>query len=339
MTSGYILVAGGMGYIGSHVVVNLIRSGHSVVIADNLANSRCETLDMIKEVLRLEEIEFEESQLLFRDVDLTVMSQVESIFNSLSVKSVIALAGLKAVGESIDEPPSYYRTNINIVTNLIETMSRNNCFHLIFSSSSTVYGKESVPYIETQSIGNDISNPYGFTKYLIEKILMNLCKFQPKWRITSLRYFNPVGCHSSGMLADNPKAPSNLIPVLMRSIISGLPFKIFGIDYETEDGSAERDYIHVSDLANAHICALEKAPIGYHVYNVGLGKPVSVYKVIEAFERVNKIKLNYETAPKRQGDLASYYAICTKAKSELDWSPKLDLDSIVRDCYSSLKYY
>jgi UDP-glucose 4-epimerase len=338
--SGQILVAGGLGYIGSHVAVELLRSGRSVVIADNLSNSTLSVLESIRRVLELEKISYRDEQLVFEKADLTILLEVDQLFRKYSIEGVIALAGKKAVGESVEKPALYYQTNLNIVTNLIETMNRFNCRKLIFSSSSTVYGERAeVPFRESQPIGQSITNPYGFTKYLIELLLANLCQFSPKFQVTSLRYFNPVGCHASGLLADNPRQPLNLMPIVMRSILEKRPFKVYGTDYPTRDGSAERDYIHVSDLAEAHVCAFEALKDGYKAFNLGLEKPVSVFEIINNFERVNGVRLDYQLAPRREGDLAVSCADCSLVRDELGWSPKNDLETIVRDCYQSLQFY
>lgn len=325
----YILVAGGCGYIGSHVVVELIKNGFDVVIADNLSNSSINQLDEIIKVLHLGGLT---SKPKFELIDLTINSQVEQLFKNYKFEGVILLAGLKAVGESLEFPHKYYQTNLNITTNLLYQMSIHKCYQLIFSSSATVYGSQGKPPLkESDQIGNNLTNPYGYTKFNIETILDNLCQFDKNFKITSLRYFNPIGCHSSGKLIDNPKQPNNILPVILNSIKNKEPFYVFGTDYPTKDGSAERDYINITDLARAHVCAYKFIKYGYNVYNVGTGCPISVLKLINIFEQAGQ-KLNYILTDKRPGDVDTSYADCQKINNELGWYAKVPIDTTIKEC-------
>lgn len=331
----FVLVVGGMGYIGSNVVVEAIENGYDVIISDNLINSNLDILDQIK--LIVDNNNFE-NKLVYEHVDFCDINQVDQLFCKYRITIVINLAGYKSVPESIENPSMYYRNNINIVTNLLHIMKKYQCYKFIFSSSATVYGEfNSIPYTESQSIGSGITNPYGFTKVIIEQMLSNMCQFDHNWSIISLRYFNPIGCHSSGYLGDNIEKPTNLMPVILKSIIDKTKFKIYGSDYQTKDGSAERDYIHVTDLAKAHILIIPKMNNGYHYYNVGTGIPISVFDIVKRFEIVNNIELNYEIVNRRSGDLTSYYADNSKIKNEIGWSPSKSLDDMVEDSYKYLQ--
>lgn len=335
-SKNYLLVVGGMGYIGSNVVVEAIENDYNVIISDNLVNSNLDVLDQIRLIVK-KNSQYR-NEIVYEHVDYCDINQIDQLFNKYHISVVINLAGYKSVPESIANPTMYYHNNINIVTNLLHVMQKYQCHKFIFSSSATVYGESNlVPYTETQSIGNGITNPYGFTKVIIEELLSNLCQFDANWSIVSLRYFNPIGCHSSGYLGDSINKPSNLMPVIIKSIIDKTKFKIYGADYQTKDGSAERDYIHVSDLARAHILIIPKIKLGYNVYNVGNGNPISVFNIVNRFETINNVKLDYEIVDRRPGDLTSYYADNTKIKNEIGWIPDKSLDNMVEDSYKYIQ--
>ena len=340
LNNKYILVAGGCGYIGSNVVVELVKNGFKVVIVDNLSNSDISQIDKIKLVLEIEKIDNISEKFCFEYVDLTVKNEVDKLFQKYEFDGIILLAGLKAVGESLEYPCKYYRTNLNIATNLLELMEEYKCYKLIFSSSATVYGiHNQPPLMETDEIGKGIVNPYGYTKYNIETILQNLVKYNSSFKITSLRYFNPIGCHPSGLLTDSPKYPNNIVPVIINSIRQNAQFKVFGSDYSTRDGTAERDYINVTDLARAHISAYLNLDneVDYQVYNVGTGNSVSVLELIYLFEKILGRKLDYIITDRRGGDVPVSYACCEKINKVLKWKGDLSLEQTIKDCLISIK--
>lgn len=325
----YILVAGGLGYIGSHVSLELLKCHYNVIIVDNLHNSHINTLDHIRQMAQ----DIKQNQLVFQQIDLLDQVELSKLFENYNIVAVIGLAGLKSVSDSILNPTQYYQTNLNIITNLLDIMNKFQCHQFIFSSSATVYGNNDImPITEHQQIGHKITNPYGYSKYLIELILSDLCQYSNLWTITSLRYFNPAGNCTNGLLSDHPKLPQmNIMPAIIKAQTTGEPFNIFGNDYETKDGTAARDYIHVSDLAKAHVLALSHNNIGYHYYNVGLGYPITVKELISTFEKVNNVKILTMVKPNRPGDIPVCYADTTKIKAELGWTPKYNLSDIVRD--------
>lgn len=326
-----ILVTGIAGYIGSHTCVELLNSGFDVVGIDNFSNSSKDVLDKIK-LITNKDIKFYEGDLLNK-------SLLEKIFNENEINAVIHFAGLKAVGESVKEPLKYYQNNIGSTVNLLDIMKEYNCKNIIFSSSATVYGLQDSPkYIETMKKQTP-SSPYGKTKDMIEEILQDIYISDNNWKISILRYFNPIGAHESGLIGENPNGiPNNLVPYILKVSINELPkLTIFGNDYDTPDGTCIRDYIHVVDLAKGHIAALNKqkneAP-GVYIYNLGSNKGTSVKEIVDAFERTNNVKLNYEYGPRRDGDLAEYYADATKALNELNWKTTKTIDDMCKDAYN-----
>jgi UDP-glucose 4-epimerase len=323
-----ILVTGGLGFIGSHTVVELANAGHEVIIVDNLYNSKEEVLG------KLEKITGKKFKLY--KYDLVDKAKVEEIFSENEIDAVIHFAGYKAVGESVKKPLMYYSNNLITTINLLEVMKKHNVKKIVFSSSAAVYGKQTVPkYDETMKRG-EITSPYGTTKAMIEKILEDLYTSDNSWNITLLRYFNPVGAHSSGLIGEEPNGvPNNLMPYVMKVASGKLEvLSIFGNDYPTVDGTGVRDYIHVVDLAKGHVKALENAPSGLNVYNLGSGKGVSVYELVTTFEKVNNIKVNYKFVERRPGDLPEYYADPTKALKELNWKTEKTLEDICRDSWN-----
>lgn len=333
----YILVAGGLGYIGSHVVVVLIKAGYSVLIVDDLSNSDVKRCDEIKKVLTLEG--FKKYSLKFEEIDLTDKKLTLELFSKYSINCVIALAGLKSVKDSTQIPIEYFSTNLSIISNLLLGMKTHHCNNLIFSSTGTVYNLDNpLPFKETDAIGKALTNAYSMSKYLIERMLEEITKYKKDINITCLRYFNPVGNHSSGLLADNPKSPTNLFPIITKSISTKTPFEIFGNDYPTPDGTCQRDYISVEDVASAHLVVLmsiRNDQSNYQVFNIGLGKAISVLEVVHTYERINGIKLNYVFSPVRPGDAAVTVGDPGKIKT-LGWQPKRTLEDCVRQSYLSV---
>ena len=322
-----ILVTGGLGYIGSHTCTELSKNGYEIVIVDNLYNSKIEVLDSLEELTG--------KRFKFYDYDLTDKSKVEEIFEKEQIDGVIHFAGYKAVGESVREPLMYYSNNLISSINLLEVMKEKNVKNFVFSSSATIYGDPGVPkYVEEFGRGKTV-NPYGTTKAMIEQILEDLYASDNSWNITLLRYFNPVGAHESGLIGEEPNGiPNNLMPYVMKVAAGKLEaLSIFGNDYETEDGTCRRDFIHVVDLANGHVKALNHLG-GLKIYNLGSGKPVSVLELVTTFEKVNNLKLNYKFAPRRPGDLMEYYADPTKAFEELGWKTEKTLEDICKDAWN-----
>ncbi len=321
-----ILVTGGAGFIGSHTVVELLNSGKDVVIADNLCNSKPVVLDRIRAITG--------KDFKFYKVDLCDKSALEVVFASEKIEAAIHFAGLKAVGESCAIPLRYYQNNIISTLNLCELMAKYDCKNLVFSSSATVYGKPaSVPIRE--DFPNFTTNPYGETKLQIEHILKDLYKADAGWNTAILRYFNPIGAHSSGMIGEDPSGiPNNLMPYITQVAIGKREcLSVFGDDYDTHDGTGVRDYIHVVDLAKAHLAALDwlTGNPGLDVFNVGTGQGYSVLDIVKAYESATGKKVNYKIAPRRPGDIDECYADPTKAKEILGWSAVHGIEEMCRD--------
>ena len=326
-----VLVTGGLGFIGSHTVVELLNENNEVIIVDNLYNSKITVLEKLEKITG--------KKIKFYQYDLTQKDLVDKIFKENKIDSVIHFAGYKAVGESVREPLMYFSNNLISTINLLESMKKYEVKKIVFSSSATVYGQQKVPkYVETMKIGNTTS-PYGTTKVMIEKILEDLYASDDSWNITLLRYFNPVGAHESGLIGEDPKGvPNNLMPYVMKVAAGKLEqLSIFGNDYPTPDGTCIRDYIHVVDLAKGHVKALQKAPSGLNVYNLGSGKGVSVLEIVNTFEKVNNLKVNYKIVDRRPGDLPEFYADPTKALNELGWKTNKTLDDICKDTWNYQK--
>ncbi len=324
-----ILVTGGLGFIGSHTVVELLNSNYDVIIADNLYNSKEEVLEKLEKIAG--------KKIKLYKYDLKDKSKVDKIFETeKDIEAVIHFAGYKAVGESVKKPLMYYSNNLISTTNLLEVMQKYNVRKFIFSSSATVYGDNGeIKYVETMGRG-ETTSPYGTTKAMIEKILEDLYFSDNSWNITLLRYFNPVGAHESGLIGEEPNGiPNNLMPYVMKVASGKLEtLSIFGNDYPTIDGTGVRDYIHVVDLAKGHVKALQNAPDGLNTYNLGSGKGVSVLELITTFEKVNNIKLNYKIVDRRPGDLPEYFADATKALKELNWKTEKTIEDICRDSWN-----
>lgn len=321
-----ILITGGLGYIGSHTAVELLSQGYEVVVLDNLSNSSVGVVEKIKEITN--------SNFVFYKGDVQDKDLLRRIFTENKIESVIHFAALKSVEDSIKNPIKYYLNNVVATLSLIEVMKEVGVKNLIFSSSATVYGKpESLPLFETSSVGLNITNPYGQTKYIIEQVLKDLVNADDGFKITILRYFNPIGAHESGLIGEDnfTNTPSNLMPYLT-GVASGRfeKLNIFGDDYDTPDGSAVRDYIHVVDLAKGHISALKKSleneAGSLSIYNLGTGKGTSVFELVNAFEKSTGVKVKYEIKERRAGDVDSCYADVSKAEKELNWKASKSIE-------------
>ena len=326
-----ILLTGGLGYIGSHVAVTLINAGYEVFIVDNLINSDIETLEKIEKITN--------RKVYFNELDIRNTEGLNKIFDSNNLDAVIHLSGLKAVGESVLLPLEYYSSNVSGSINLFKVMQAHNVKKIVFSSSATVYGNpQYLPIDEDHPI--DAINPYGSTKIMIENILSDLSDSDNDWSFISLRYFNPIGSHESGIIGDNPVGiPNNLMPYILKVHNGEIDYlRVFGNDYNTPDGTGIRDYIHIEDLAKGHLDALESIVNNDRLtdfINLGTGKGSSVMEVVEAFETVSNKKIPYKIFPKRDGDAESCYADVRKAKKVLQWESKHDLISM---CNSVYKY-
>lgn len=325
-----ILLAGGAGYIGSHTAVELLNAGYEVVVADNYCNSSPEA------IRRVEEITGKPVQLY--EADIRDSERLSQIFRENKIDAVIHFAGLKAVGESVKKPLMYYRNNIDTTLTLLETMQAAGVRNIIFSSSATVYGEENpVPYKETMQRGV-CTNPYGWTKAMMEQIFEDAAKADPSLSVVLLRYFNPIGAHPSGRIGEDPLGiPNNLMPYVTQVAVGKREcLTIFGSDYPTKDGTCMRDYIHVVDLAKGHVKAVAYIlqHSGTEVFNLGTGTPYSVTEIVETFERVNGIKVKHVYGDRRAGDLPEFYANADKAKALLGWQAEYTLDDMCRDAWN-----
>ena len=323
-----VLVTGGAGYIGSHMCVELLQAGHRVVVVDNLSNSSARSLQAVQRITQ--------KSLAFVEADLRDTDKLRTLFCQHDISAVLHFAGLKAVGESVDKPLLYYDNNVNGTLSLLEAMSESGVKTLVFSSSATVYGlPDSVP-INEQAPTAPI-NPYGRTKLQIEDILRDLHVSDPVWRISLLRYFNPVGAHASGEIGEDPNdVPNNLMPYIAQVAVGRRPhLSVFGDDYDTPDGTGIRDYIHVVDLARGHLKALEflEREPGLAVHNLGTGRGYSVLDVVRAFEKASGREIPYQIVDRRPGDAARSYADPAKANRELGWKATLDLERMCKDVW------
>ena len=324
-----ILLTGGAGFIGSHTALALLDADEDIIIVDNFCNSSLKVLD------RLVAITDKHPSLIRADCcDRAAMNQ---LFRDFDISAVIHFAGLKAVGESVGKPLLYYRNNLDSTLSILEAMRAHGCHRFVFSSSATVYGDQPAPLLETMPAGG-CSNPYGWTKFMIEEILKSACQADPELSVVLLRYFNPIGAHPSGLIGENPNGiPNNLMPYITQVAI-GLREKltVFGNDYDTPDGTGVRDYIHVVDLAEGHLCALRYAQshTGCEIFNLGTGHGVSVLELVNTFSSVNHIPVPYEIGPRRAGDLATVYADVAKAKKVLGWEAKKTLADMCRDSWN-----
>ncbi|WKT73396.1 UDP-glucose 4-epimerase GalE [Acinetobacter variabilis] len=325
-----ILVTGGAGYIGSHTCLELLNTGHDVVVLDNLSNSSVESLNRVQRLAQ--------KSLKFVEGDIRDSQILDQIFQENTIDAVIHFAGLKAVGESQQIPLKYFENNISGSISLVQAMERAGVFCLVFSSSATVYGElNPSPYQEDMPLGMPTNN-YGYTKMVVEQLLEKTAQANSQWSIALLRYFNPVGAHKSGQIGEDPQGiPNNLMPFVTQVAVGRREkLSIFGHDYPTEDGTCERDFIHVVDLAKAHVLAIQNRlqQTGCRAWNIGTGKPISVLAIKNTFEQVNGINIAFEYAPRRAGDLASFYADSRRATEELGWTAAYTLEDMLADSWN-----
>ena len=330
-----ILCTGGLGFIGSHTVVELLNKGHEVVVADNLSNSSIDVVDSIEKITG--------KKIKFYQIDLCDYDKLDDLFRHENIDATIHFAGFKAVGESVEKPLMYYENNLLSTINLLKCMEKYNSKNLIFSSSATVYGKaEKMPITEDFPVS--ATNPYGRTKLFIEEILKDVYNADKEFNIVILRYFNPVGAHKSGLLGENPNGiPNNLMPYITKVALGQLPeLSVFGNDYHTKDGTGVRDYIHILDLAIGHVDALKKLKkgSGLNVYNIGTGNGYSVLEMVEAYNKVCGGKVKYKIAPRRAGDVDECYASPKKAEKEIGFKAVHNLSEMCEDSYKfgKMKY-
>lgn len=324
-----ILLTGGAGYIGSHTAVELIQAGYEVLIADNFYNSKPEVLDAIEKITG--------KKPALEEIDVCDPVKVDDLFKKYKIEAVLHFASYKAVGESVEKPLMYYRNDLDSLITVMEAMKKYGVNNLIFSSSATVYGvPEMVPLVEGMPTG--CTNPYGWTKYMSEQIIQDVCNAEKDMSAVILRYFNPIGAHPSALIGEQPNGvPNNLMPYITQ-VASGIRphLNVFGNDYNTPDGTGVRDYIHVVDIVKGHIAAVEYAMKnkGAEVINLGTGNGYSVLEIVKAFERVNGVAVPYEIAPRRAGDIAQCYADASKAERVLGWKAQFDLDTMCKDAWN-----
>jgi UDP-glucose 4-epimerase len=322
-----ILVTGGLGFIGSHTVVEMINNGHCVIVADNLINSKIEVLDRIGQITSIKPS--------FYQIDVTDEIKLEQIFRENKIDGLIHFAGLKAVGESVSKPLDYYYNNIVSTILLCKMCQKHGVKKFVFSSSATVYGNQPSPLREDMEL-KATTNPYGETKVISEHILSDANKADPSFAVSLLRYFNPVGAHKSGLIGEDPNGiPNNIMPFVTKVATGKLKkLKIFGNDYNTIDGTGVRDYIHVVDLAKGHVKAIENLNSGVNVYNLGTGRGTSVLELVNTFIKINKVNVPYEIVARRPGDIDVCYADPSKAEKELGWKAAFELEDMVRDAWN-----
>ncbi|MBR1528743.1 MAG: UDP-glucose 4-epimerase GalE [Oscillospiraceae bacterium] len=323
-----ILVTGGAGFIGSHTCVEFLESGYEVVVLDNLSNSKEEAIRRIEKITG--------KQVVFYKADMRDETAVRKIFQEQEISSVVHFAGLKAVGESVAKPLEYYENNLNGTFVLLKIMREFDCRTIVFSSSATVYGMNNpVPYVE--GMPTSATNPYGYTKVMIEQILSDICVADPEFKAVALRYFNPIGAHKSGLIGEDPNGiPNNLLPYIGQVAIGKLKqLSVFGNDYDTPDGTGVRDYIHVVDLAKGHVCAIAYAEKhnGFMPINLGTGHGVSVLEMVHAYEKACGHEINYQITDRRAGDIASSYANAGRARELLNWEAHETLETMCEDSW------
>lgn len=329
-----IFITGCCGFIGSHTCVELLNAGYTIIGLDNFSNSKREVLDQIKQITGKE--------IIFYEGDMLDKSILEIIFKKHNIDCVIDFAAYKSVGDSVSKPIEYYINNVSSVLTLLHVMQENDVKSIIFSSSAVVYGKpEVVPITEKAKIG-DTTNPYGTSKLYVEGILKDLYHADNSWKICIFRYFNPVGAHPSGIIGEEPNGiPANLMPYIAKVANKELDYlRVFGNDYDTKDGTGVRDYIHIVDLAKAHLSGihkLENETNGLFIYNLGTGTGYSVLDMVKAFEKVNQVTVPYKVVGRREGDIATCYADPTLAEKELHWKAELGIEEMCRDAYNYIK--
>ncbi|WP_312324423.1 UDP-glucose 4-epimerase GalE [Acinetobacter schindleri] len=325
-----VLITGGAGYIGSHTCLELLNAGHEVVVLDNLSNSSKESLNRVQ-ALASKSLDFIQGDIL----DQNILNQ---IFSTYQIDAVIHFAGLKAVGESQQIPLTYFENNISGSISLVQAMQRAGVFRLVFSSSATVYDEANISPLNEDMPTGMPSNNYGYTKLIVEQLLQKLSASDDRWSIALLRYFNPVGAHKSGQIGEDPQGiPNNLMPYVTQVAVGRREkLSIFGDDYDTVDGTGVRDYIHVVDLANAHLCALTNRlqAQGCRAWNIGTGQGCSVLQIKNTFEQVNEVQIPFEIALRREGDVATSFADNTRAVKELGWQPQYGLEDMLADSWN-----
>lgn len=324
-----ILLTGGAGFIGSHIAVELLQDGYDVVIADDLSNSRADVIDRIEKITG--------RRPAFYRIDAADGAALAKVFDEQPIDAAVHLAGFKAVGESVQKPIEYYRNNLDTTLTLLETMRSYDVRRLVFSSSATVYGADNpVPYTEDMPAGR-CTNPYGWTKWMIEQILADVARADAALSVVCLRYFNPVGAHESGLIGERPNGvPNNLMPYISQTAIGRREcLSVFGDDYDTPDGTGVRDYIHVMDLARGHVAAIAYMAehTGESIFNLGTGKGYSVLEMVHAFETANHVHVPYRIAPRRAGDLPTVYACPDKSARILGWHAEYSLEDMCRDSW------
>lgn len=324
-----ILVTGGAGYIGSHTVVELIEAGYEVVVCDNLSNSSIKSLERVERITG--------KKVKFYLADIRDRAAMDAIFEGEDIDSVIHFAGLKAVGESVEKPWEYYDNNIAGTLVLVDVMRRHGCKNIIFSSSATVYGDPAFIPITEECPKGKCTNPYGWTKSMLEQILSDIQFADKEWNVVLLRYFNPIGAHKSGLIGENPNGiPNNLMPYVTQVAVGKREkLSVFGNDYDTHDGTGVRDYIHVVDLAKGHVCAVAKIAenCGLKIYNLGTGNGYSVLDIVHNFEEATGVKVPYVIAPRRPGDIATCYASAALAEKELGWKAQYGIREMCEDSW------
>ena len=325
-----ILVTGGAGYIGSHTCVELLNAGHEVVVVDNLSNSSSESLNRVKAITG--------RPLAFYQMDIRDRAGMDRVLSEHPCDACIHFAGLKAVGESVEKPWEYYENNIGGTLVLLDVLRKHNCKNVIFSSSATVYGDPAEIPITEQCPKGQCTNPYGWTKSMLEQVMTDMQKADTEWNVVLLRYFNPIGAHPSGTMGEDPNGiPNNLMPYVTQVAIGKRPeLGVFGNDYDTHDGTGVRDYIHVVDLARGHVAALKaiERKCGLAIYNLGTGHGYSVLDVVNAFQKTNNVPIPYSIKPRRAGDIATCYSDPSKAENELGWKAEFGIEEMCRDSWN-----
>lgn len=325
-----ILLTGGAGYIASHTIIELDKAGHSVFVVDNFVNSQPEALKRVSKIIG--------KSVPFVEADVRDRVAMDNLFRTNRFDAVIHFAGLKAVGESVAKPLEYYENNMNATFVLLDVMRSHGCKNIVFSSSATVYGNPAIIPITEECPKGHCTNPYGQTKSMLEEVLMDVQKADPEWNVVLLRYFNPIGAHQSGLIGENPNGiPNNLMPYITQTAIGiRKELGVFGNDYDTPDGTGVRDYIHVCDLAAGHVAALRAVQkgCGLSIYNLGTGHGYSVLDVVNAFQKVNGVKVPYAIKPRRAGDIATCYCNPAKAERELGWKAIYGIEEMCRDSWN-----
>ena len=324
-----ILVTGGAGFIGSHTLIELVEAGHTPVVVDNLSNSSPKAIERVEKIVG--------TTIPFYNVDIRDREGLEKVFAENTFDCCIHFAGLKAVGESVQKPWEYYENNIGGTLVLVDVMRKHGCKNIIFSSSATVYGApETMPITEDCPKGT-VTNPYGWTKYMLEQVLSDIQKADPEWNVVLLRYFNPIGAHKSGTIGEDPNGiPNNLMPYITQVAVGKLPqLGVFGNDYPTHDGTGVRDYIHVVDLAKGHVCAIQAIAkkCGLGIYNLGTGQGYSVLDLVKAFEAATGVKVPYVIKPRRSGDVAECWSDPSKSAKELGWKAQYGVQEMCEDAW------